>query len=92
MAATLKLCEVHDRIADPQPAAFYEAAAAEYVRMCRTKFRELVKDGLIPFAYHVHGKTRIYLRADLDAYLESLNWRKMVPREVSPVALREVTG
>ena len=84
----LALVSVHDRVADPQPAAFHELAAAKYVGMSRTKFREIVRDGLIPFAEHANGKTRIYLRADLDAYLESLNWRRMPLREVSPVALK----
>ena len=88
----LELVPVHDKVPDPQPAAFHEGAAAKYVGMCRTMFRDIVRDGLIPYAYHANGQTRIYLRSDLDAYLESLNWRKMVPREVSPVVLREVTG
>ena len=88
--STLQLVPVHDRIADPKPAAFHEAAAAKYISMCRTMFREIVQDGLIPYAEHVNGQTRIYLRSDLDAYLESLNWRKMPMREVSPVALKGV--
>ena len=91
MTATLQLVPVHKSIADYEPAAFHEAAAAKYVGMCRTMFREIVKEGLIPFAEHVNGQTRIYLRYDLDAYLKSLNWRKMELREVSPVALKGVT-
>jgi len=85
----LELVPIHDRIKDPQPAAFHELAAAKYTGLCRTKFRELVKAGLIPFAEHANGKTRIYLRYDLDEYLKSLNWRKMDPREVSQMALCE---
>jgi len=90
--STLQLIPVHDRVCDPQPAAFHEAAAAKYIGMCRTKFREIVKEGLIPFAEHMNGQTRIYLRYDLDTYLKSLKWRTMVEREVSPVVLREVIG
>ena len=88
----LELVPVYAGIPDPQPAAFHEAAAAKYIGMCRTKFREIVKEGLIPFAEHMNGQTRIYLRYDLDAYLKSLEWRTMVKREVSPVVLREVIG
>jgi excisionase family DNA binding protein len=86
----LALVSVHDRIITPQPAAFHELAAAKYVGMCRTKFRELVRDGRVPYAEHANGKIRIYLRADLDAYLESLKWRRMPLREVSPVAPKGV--
>jgi hypothetical protein len=87
----LELVPLHDRVVDPPPAVFYEAAAAKYVRMSRTKFRkDVVFAGLISYAEHVNGKARIYLRSDLDNYLKSLNWRKMVPREVSPVAPKGV--
>ena len=87
----LALVPIHDRVADPQPAAFYELAAAKYAGLSRPAFRELVQAGLIPYAEHANGKKRIYLRSDIDAYLGSLKWRKMVPREVSPVALKGVT-
>ena len=82
----LALIPLHDRVVDPQPAAFHELAAAKYAGLCRTAFRELVQAGLIPYAEHVNGKTRIYLRSDIDSYLLSLKWRKMAPRKVSPVA------
>ena len=88
--STLKLVSVHDRVRDPLPAAFHEAAAAKYAGTCKTKFRELVKGGVIPYAEHRNGTAKIYLRADIDAYLESLNWRRMPLREVSPVALKGV--
>ena len=81
----LVLAPEYDRIPDLKPALLHELAAAQYLGMCRTKFRGLVKSGLIPFAQHVNGSTRIYLRGDLDAYIESLNWRKIELREVSPV-------
>ena len=87
----LKLVPAYDSIPAPQPAAFFEAAAAKYVRMSREAFRkELLFTGIIPFIEHVGGKTRIYLRADLDAYLDSRPRYKMNPREVSLVAM-EVT-
>jgi len=86
----LALVPVHDRIPDPQPAAFKELAAAKYVGLSRAYFRKLVFSGLIPFAKHVDGKTRIFLRADLDSYLDGLQWSKMDTREVSLVALKGV--
>jgi len=89
--AELALVPIHKRIPDPQPAAFHELAAAKYIGMNRTRFRELVFAGIVSYAEHINGKTRIYLREDLDDYLKSLKWRKMVPREVSPVGLKGVT-
>ena len=75
----------------PQPAAFHELAAAKYIGVNRTAFRKLVFDlRLIPYAEHINGKTRIYLRSDLDAYLASLNWRKMDARKDSRAALKGV--
>ena len=66
------------------PAAMHELAAARYCGMNRTAFRDLVKTGVLPYAEHLNGKTRIYLRSDLDAYLVGLRWRKMTARESSP--------
>ena len=87
----LALVSVHDRVPDLQPAVMHELAAAKYAGMNRTAFRKVVRAGLVPFAEHTYGKTRIYLRADLDDYIHGLNWRKMNEREVSPVALKGVT-
>ena len=88
----LELVLVHDRITDPQPAVFDEAAAAKYIRLSRTKFRaNLLFSGRIPYAEHIGGKKRIFYRSDLDDYLRGLNWRTMKPCEVSPVVLKGVT-
>jgi hypothetical protein len=73
---------------DPQPAAFHELAAAKYLGMNRTSFRELLMSGVIPYTCHLNGKTRIYLRSDLDNYLASLEKRKMQSRENPLVALK----
>jgi hypothetical protein len=54
------------------PAAMHELASARYVGMNRTAFRDLVFTGVIPYTVHMNGKRRIYLKADLDAYLEAL--------------------
>jgi hypothetical protein len=84
------LLPVIDEIQESAPAAFHELAAAKYLGMNRTAFRELVFAGLIPFSEHVNGKRRIYLRADLDRYLARLNWRRMPVREDSRAALKGV--
>ncbi len=66
------------------PAAMHELAASRYVGMNRSSFRALVFSGVIPFTCHLNGVRRIYLRADLDAYLGGLPRRRMAPRENSP--------
>jgi hypothetical protein len=84
---SLKLVDIR-QTNDPQPAAFHELAAAKYLGMNRTSFRELLMAGIIPYTTHLNGKTRIYLRADLDAYLVSLEKRTMCSRENPLVALK----
>jgi hypothetical protein len=83
--ANLVLLPIIDQIKASPPAAMHELAAARYLGMNRTSFRELVFSGLIPHTTHVNGKPRIYLRVDLDHYLESLPRRTMEPRENSPI-------
>jgi hypothetical protein len=87
MNIKLALVPIRD---DAAPAVFHELAAAKYLGMNRTAFRELIFAGLIPFSEHVNGKRRIYLRADLDSYLAGLNWRRMSVREDSRAALKGV--
>ncbi len=83
MSNKLILVSVNE-VGTPQPAAFHEHAAMKYLGMNRAAFREIVFAGLIPFTIHVNGSKRIYLRSDLDAYLESLPRSRMAPREHSP--------
>ncbi len=85
-ATKLMLLPVTDRIETLAPAAMHERAAAKYLGMNRTSFRALVFAGLIPYTKHINGKRRIYLRADLEHYLESLQRSTMVARENSPIA------
>jgi len=88
----LELIPVHNRITDPQPAVFLEGAAAAYVGMSRPTFRKsLLFSGLIPYSYHIDGKQRIFFRSDLEAYIQSLERRRMEERKVSQVALKGVT-
>lgn len=67
----LALIPVHDRTPKATPAAFHENAAVEYIGTNRTHFKELVLRGDIPFIVHQYGKTRLYLKSDLDDYLLS---------------------
>ena len=54
------------------PAVFHEGEAAAYVGMSKAVFRKkLLFSGRIPYAKHLDGKRRIFLRADLDSYLEN---------------------
>jgi hypothetical protein len=88
-APELMLIKVTDQIRALAPAAMHEHAAAKYIGMNRTSFRSLVFAGMIPCTKHLNGKRRIYLRSDLDRYLESLPRSTMVLRENSPlVALK----
>ena len=84
----LMLLQVTDQVKAPAPAAMHELAAARYVGMNRTSFRSLVFAGIIPYTKHLNGVRRIYLRSDLDHYLESLPRSTMVGRESSPLALK----
>ncbi len=74
------------------PAAMHELSAAHYVGMNRTHFRKLMLRGIFPYTFHMDGKTRIFLRADLDAYLESLPRHRMAPCEnpLKPALLKGV--
>jgi hypothetical protein len=63
-----------------QPIIMHEKAAARYIGMNRTDFREKVlKTGLVPFSYHAGGKTRIYFKEDLDLYAAGLRRDRMRP-------------
>jgi excisionase family DNA binding protein len=85
VTADLALIQIHN---NAFPAAFHELAAAKYLGMCRSYFRELVKAGLIPFTSHAGRSTRIYLRTDLDAYLLNLEKHTMGGRENPLMALK----
>ena len=89
----LALVPVHSRVSDPQPAAFHEQAAAKYIGTNRTHFKDLVLQGDIPFIVHQYGKTRLYLKSDLDDYLLSRPKHKMIagrkPADVSKEKLHE---
>ncbi len=66
----LKLCQVPDEIKDSIPAAFREKDAIRYLGLGIHRFRAKVHTGVIK--PRLEGKQRLYLRRDLDDYLESL--------------------
>ena len=76
----LKLVNVKHSV-ETVPAAFREGGAAKYLCLSRTRFRNLVFSGLIPYTSHQGSFHRIYLRADLDNYLNSLPRRKIPSSE-----------
>ena len=82
--ANLALVPIIEQPKTYPPAAMHELDAARYVGTNRTQFRELVFGGHIPYTMHLNGKRRIYLRRDLDLYLESLPKHIMSSRENSP--------
>lgn len=88
MNSNLALVEIKRKTDDAQPAAFHELAAAKYIGSNRTDFRKLMMAGAIPFIFHLNGKTRLFLRSDLDDYLSSREKHRMVPRENPLVALK----
>ncbi len=65
-----QLVLVPDELRDLIPAAFREKDAAKYVRMNINDFRKAVKKGVI--IHRIRGAQRLYLKKDLDEYLEHL--------------------
>ena len=68
----LKLCEVPKQLKPPQPAAFRESHAANYCGMGVDTFRVHVHSGQITARVSRLGGARLYLRVDLDKFLQSL--------------------
>jgi len=67
---TLRLVSIKDDIREIQPAAMREKIAARYVHLSINTFRQKVHDGEI--VAHRRGKQRLFLKWDLDSYLNSL--------------------
>jgi hypothetical protein len=57
------------------PGVMYESEAARYIMLGIHDFRKLVAAGVIPSRTHPGRKRKIYLKADLDAYLLALPTR-----------------
>ena len=67
---TFRVCAVPDEIKDPIPAAFREKDASRYLGIGIHRFRDKVRTGIIK--PHLEGRQRLYIRKELDDYLESL--------------------
>ena len=70
--SNLKLVSMVDDIAEVQPAAMYEREAARYLKLSVNDLRLFAKSGAIVARFHPGRTRRIYLKSDLDRYLESL--------------------
>jgi excisionase family DNA binding protein len=70
--SNLMLVSVVKELADVQPAAMYEKEAARYLKLSVNDLRRFANDGRIVARRHPGRSRRIYLKADLDRYLESL--------------------
>lgn len=82
----LALIEISD---DSAPRAYSEIGAARYLGISRPIFRErLLMAGIIPWVCHAGGRKRMFLKSDLDAYLNSLEKRTMASRENPLYALK----
>ena len=68
----LVLVNVAESIGTITPAAMYEREAARYIKLGVNELRNFVNTGRIPARKHPGRKVRIFLKIDLDSYLESL--------------------
>ena len=75
---SLVLVDMAKNISPITPAAMYERDAAKYIKLGVNELRNFVKTGLIAARKHPGRKIRIFLKADLDQYLESLEREKEV--------------
>ncbi len=71
--SSLVLVSMVKEIGDVQPAALYEREAARYLKLSVNELRTCVRTGRIPARRHAGRSRRIYLKSDLDNYLESLD-------------------
>ena len=69
---SLMLVSVVKEIGSIQPAAMYERDAAKYLKLSANSLREFVSRGIITARQHPGRSRRIFLKADLDRYLEGL--------------------
>jgi excisionase family DNA binding protein len=69
---SLMLVNVIKEIGSIQPAAMYERDAAKYLKLSVNDLRKFVDDGRIVARRHPGRSRRLYLKMDLDDYLQSL--------------------
>ncbi len=88
MMGRLRLVMVPDRIKDAVPEGFREKRAAQFVGVGIHLFRRLVRDGrIVP---RLLGKTRIYLRADLEEFLRQIC--RLITEPRCPLDERGIAG
>ena len=68
----LLLVSMVEEVGRIQPAAMYERDAAKYLKLSVNDLRHFVSDGTIKARRHPGRSRRIYLRSDLDCYLQTL--------------------
>lgn len=69
---SLMVVSVVEEIKAIEPAAMYEKDAARYLKLSVNDLRKFVATGIIIARQHPGRTRRIYLKADLDNYLQSL--------------------
>lgn len=69
----LMLCEVAKvpKVKELHPAVLNLGDAARYLGMARVRFSKLLEDKIIPWTTHIDGVQRIFIKSDLDEYLDS---------------------
>ena len=78
------LMPVVDKLAPITPAVMYETMAAKYVMLGIHDFRKLVDEGIIIYRTHPGRSRRIYLKTDLDDYLNNLPQGNMGDGRIHP--------
>lgn len=69
---SLTLVDLPSRGDSIERGALREREAARYINLGLVAFRELVRRGVVPARRHPGRMRRIYLKADLNRYLETL--------------------
>lgn len=70
--SNLLLVSVVEEISKLEPAAMYEREAARYLKLSVNDLRKFANEGRIVARFHPGRTRRIYLKLDLDQYLQSL--------------------
>lgn len=68
----LALMPVVTKLEPVMPAAFHEREAALYLRISIHAFRDMVRQGAIPYVRHPGRVRRLFVKQDLDEYLHNL--------------------
>jgi len=72
VSTRLALVPIFSSIAPPEPLLLYETTAAKLLKISIHQFRQLVRDGVVPFRLHSGRSKRLYLLEDLRVYARNL--------------------